>query len=246
MQSPDSAPRTAAALVAAAALLVCAAPAGAAGLRVRNAPAAHSYWVANVIYTAPAHVAPARASRVRVRIGPTTEWGTPKELLVVATSRGSRGEQWLRVDLDRRPNGTALWIEARFATLTVDRWSITVSRARRTVAVFFGGRRRRLFHALVGKPSTPTPAGLFAIAAEIRQGDPGGFVGSWVMPLTAHSDVLHRFDGGDGQVALHGRGGQSLIDPLGTARSHGCVRVANSSIDWIAERVPIGTPVRIR
>jgi lipoprotein-anchoring transpeptidase ErfK/SrfK len=55
-----------------------------------------------------------------------------------------------------------------------------------------------------------------------------------------------RFDGGDGQVALHGRGGASLLDPLGSARSHGCVRLANGAIDWIAGHVPVGAPVRIR
>ncbi|HUA12826.1 MAG TPA: L,D-transpeptidase [Solirubrobacteraceae bacterium] len=219
-------------------------PAAAQGLRVRAEPAPHSYWVANVIYRAPARVAPARTARVKLDIDPTTEWGTPTELLVVATA-GAGPQRWLRVDLDRRPNGTALWIEARFATLTVDPWSVHVSRAHRSVAVYYRGRRRRLFRAVVGKPSTPTPSGLYAIAAEIRQRDPAGFVGSWVMPLTAHSDVLHRFDGGDGQVALHGRGGVSLLDPLGTALSHGCVRLANTAIDWIAAHVPIGTPVRI-
>ncbi len=83
------------------------------------------------------------------------------------------------------------------------------------------------------------------MAAELRQPEPDQFVGSWVLPLTAHSNVLRSFDGGDGQVALHGRGGASLLDPLGSARSHGCVRLANSAIAWIAAHVPVGTPVRV-
>jgi lipoprotein-anchoring transpeptidase ErfK/SrfK len=37
----------------------------------------------------------------------------------------------------------------------------------------------------------------------------------------------------------------SLSDPLGSASSHGCVRLANRAIAWIAERVPPGTPVLI-
>jgi len=65
------------------------------------------------------------------------------------------------------------------------------------------------------------------------------------MPLTAHSDVLQRFAGGDGQIALHGRGGASLLDPLGTARSHGCIRLADSAIGWIATHVPVGTAVLV-
>jgi lipoprotein-anchoring transpeptidase ErfK/SrfK len=98
---------------------------------------------------------------------------------------------------------------------------------------------------VVGEPSTPTPTGLFAVAAEVRQADPSGFLGSWVLPLTAHSDALHHFEGGDGQVALHGRGGASLLDPLGSARSHGCVRLTNDAIAWIATHVPVGAPVRV-
>ncbi len=82
-------------------------------------------------------------------------------------------------------------------------------------------------------------------AVDSAAGRPRAFEGPWVLPLTAHSTVLKHFDGGDGQVALHGRGGASLADPLGSARSHGCVRLANQAIDWIAGHVAVGTPVRI-
>ena len=112
--------------------------------------------------------------------------------------------------------------------------------------MFRDDRLVRSLRAVVGKPSTPTPAGLFAVAAELRQPEANEFEGTWVLPLTAHSNVLRQFDGGDGQVALHGRGGASLLDPLGTARSHGCVRLANAAIGWIAAHVPTGTPVRVR
>lgn len=33
--------------------------------------------------------------------------------------------------------------------------------------------------------------------------------------LTAYSDMLDRFDGGPGQISIHGRAGTSLRDPLG-------------------------------
>lgn len=64
--------------------------------------------------------------------------------------------------------------------------------------------------------------------------------------LRANSDVLDNFGGGTGRVALHGRSGASLRDPLGSARSHGCVRMNNDVIRWLAGRVPAGTPVRVR
>jgi hypothetical protein len=50
---------------------------------------------------------------------------------------------------------------------------------------------------------------------------------------TAHSNVLQAFDGGDATVGIHGRGATSLLDPLGSASSHGCIRLANHGIDWL-------------
>jgi len=44
---------------------------------------------------------------------------------------------------------------------------------------------------------------------------PNAFLGSWILPLTARSDALQQFDGGDGTVGIHGRGRASLLDPLG-------------------------------
>ena len=57
--------------------------------------------------------------------------------------------------------------------------------------------------------------------------------------------VLQQFEGGPGRVAMHGRGGASMHDPLGSARSHGCVRMQNRDIAWIAARVPEGAPVSV-
>jgi hypothetical protein len=75
------------------------------------------------------------------------------------------------------------------------------------------------------------------------------FLGSWILALTAHSDVLQEFDGGNGRIGIHGRGGASLLDPLGSNRSHGCVRLADSAIDWLVHTIGPsqlpGTPVRI-
>jgi lipoprotein-anchoring transpeptidase ErfK/SrfK len=46
-------------------------------------------------------------------------------------------------------------------------------------------------------------------------------------------------------VAIHGRGGVSLLDPLRAARSHGCIRSDNGAVDVLAADVPDGTPVEI-
>jgi lipoprotein-anchoring transpeptidase ErfK/SrfK len=114
------------------------------------------------------------------------------------------------------------------------------------VTVFRDGERVRRFRAVVGAPGTPTPRGLAAIYERNRQPDPNAFLGPWALPLTSFSEVLESYGGGPGRVAIHGRGGASLLDPLGSARSHGCIRVNNEHVRWLARRVPVGTPVRVR
>jgi lipoprotein-anchoring transpeptidase ErfK/SrfK len=202
-------------------------------------------WVATVIAPTQARAAPGIHAHWLRRVAPLTAWQTPQSLLVLRTATGPEGARWLLVRLGYRPNGQQAWIYADDTVLRVDPWRITVSRSTRRLRVFLHDRLERQFSVVVGKPSTPTPPGLFAIAAKLLQPDPNEFLGSWVMPLTAHSEVLKSFDGGDGQVALHGRGGESLLDPLGSARSHGCVRMANSAIGWVAIHIPVGTPVLV-
>jgi lipoprotein-anchoring transpeptidase ErfK/SrfK len=60
------------------------------------------------------------------------------------------------------------------------------------------------------------------------------------------SNVLENYGGGPGRVGIHGRAGASLLDPLGSARSHGCIRIDNHHVAWLAAHIPAGTPVRIR
>jgi len=208
-------------------------------------PAPGQVWVAKVIYPTLAHSEPSGTSPGVLALSTQTQWGTPVELLVIEQAHDRAGNLWLRVRVDYRPNGLTAWIYAGNTVLSPDPWMIGVSLEKRLLRVFEDGHLRWTFGVVVGKPSTPTPTGLFAIAAELRQPDSEEFEGSWVMPLTAHSEVLQSFEGGDGQVALHGRGGASLADPLGTARSHGCVRMLNRDIGWLARHVPAGTPVRI-
>jgi lipoprotein-anchoring transpeptidase ErfK/SrfK len=107
------------------------------------------------------------------------------------------------------------------------------------------GRQIDRWWAVVGKSATPTPRGLFAIYERVRQPSPDDFDGTWSLPLTAFSDALRSFEGGPGQVAIHGRGGVSLLDPLGSARSHGCIRIDDSAIGALARDLAEGTPVQI-
>ena len=124
-------------------------------------------------------------------------------------------------------------------------WRIVVSLADRRLYAQRAGVILRSFPVVVGARATPTPTGSFAVSERIALPDPDGFYGSWMLTLTAHSTVLDTFQGGDGRVALHGRGGASFADPLGSATSHGCIRLDNTAIGWLARIAEPGTPVDV-
>jgi hypothetical protein len=184
--------------------------------------------------------------------GKTRSWVSPAQasaLLVLATRRDRNGRCWLQVRLPSRPNAAKGWVAAERVQAEATPWRIDVRLSSRTVTLMRFGERVARYRAVVGAPVTPTPRGLFALV-DAYANEPGDFLGRWILTLTAHSDILQHYDGGDGRVALHGRGGFSLHDPLGSAASHGCVRLSNAAISGIVRRIGLaaipGVPVRVR
>ncbi len=225
-------------------LLVVVAPARAART-LPGAPTRRVAWVARIVTLTPARTAPG-GGRVRTVIQTSAVGnGGPVVLLVLGARTGRNGTTWLKVLLPQRPNGVSGWINSNFVELSRTPWRIDVSLRARTVALLRQGRVLDTWRAVIGKPSTPTPPGLYAIYERVPQPSPDDFLGTWALLLTAFSPVLHNFDGGPGEVAIHGRGGASLLDPLGSARSHGCIRIDNGAIDVLAADAAEGTPVQI-
>jgi L,D-transpeptidase catalytic domain len=153
------------------------------------------------------------------------------------------------VRLPWRPNAAGAWVRARRVNLRPTRWRVRVSLAERRLVLRHGERAVLRTSVVIGAPITPTPEGLFSIVGVWRW-NPADFLGSYILPLTAHSPVLQEFGGGDGRVGIHGRGGASLLAPLGSLASHGCIRLPNEAIESIVRRVGAGglpgIPVRVR
>ena len=174
-----------------------------------------------------------------------TKWSGNGQSLMVLRSRQVRGKTWLKVRLPIRPNGSSGWIPRDRVQIRRSPAYIVIDRSSRRLKLYRRGRVAARFRVVIGAPGTPTPLGLFALQDRVRQPDRRGFIGPWAIPLTAHSEALRRYDGGPGLVALHGRSGASLRDPLGSARSHGCVRMNNGRIARLKVSL-LGTAVRIR
>ena len=214
----------------------------AAGPNTRGEQAATT---ARVVVATAARSRPGGGRRIW-RVATVTAWSGHAQTLLVVDRAVRDGREWLKVLLPIRPVGATGWIPRDTAVLDRTRYRIELRLGSRRLTVFRDGRVVRRFGVVVGAPGTPTPRGLAAIYERNRQPDPGGFLGPWSLSLTAMSDVLESFGGGPGRVAIHGREGASLSDPLGSARSHGCIRITSRAVSWLARRAPPGTPVRIR
>jgi L,D-transpeptidase catalytic domain len=190
-----------------------------------------------------AHRAPEADSPLLSRVAATRPiTGERTALPVTGHASGAGRGRWLRVMLPGRPDGSTGWIVQEGTRKLVTGWRILVDLAARRVGVYREGRPVRTFRAVVGKPSTPTPTGQFFVEETVQM--PAGQAGGpFALALSARSNVLREFDGGPGQIGIHGR--DNLGGTLGAAESHGCVRLATSSIDWLAARIGPGTPVKI-
>jgi lipoprotein-anchoring transpeptidase ErfK/SrfK len=185
-----------------------------------------------------------RGHPARVTAVPATRpiTGARTVLPVLARATAPDGDRWLRVMLPGRPNGSKGWIGQRGTVATSTGWRLALRTASRRLLVYRFGHLVRTFGAIVGKPSTPTPHGKFFVEESVRM--PSGSAGApFALALSARSDVFQEFEGGPGQIAIHGIA--NLGGSMGTAISHGCIRLTNPGVSWLAVRVPAGAVVRI-
>jgi lipoprotein-anchoring transpeptidase ErfK/SrfK len=168
-----------------------------------------------------------------------TPLGSLRSLLVTA----KRSDGWLQVQMPVRPNGTRDWIKASSVILNTTPMRIVVSRRYKTLTLLKAGVRVARYPVAVGKPSTPTPTGLFYIIDKISTGQPGGAFGPYALGLSGYSNVLFSFDGGDGVVGIHGT---NVSSSVGHAVTHGCIRLYNRDVTRLFPKVWLGTPVLVK
>lgn len=159
-------------------------------------------------------------------------------LPVVGSARGG----WVRVLLPGRPNAHKGWIRTIKTRPASTPWHLRVDLSARRVTVYRDGAVERHFRAVVGAPATPTPRGRFFVEEALRLSSTASG-GPYALATSARSNVLQEFEGGPGQIALHGM--NHLTGEAGTAVSHGCLRLSTAAITWLAERIGRGVPVTV-
>lgn len=173
-----------------------------------------------------------------IHLGNPTANGSPRVVLVVA----EQGE-WLQVLLPIRPNSSLGWVRKADVSQSVHGYHVVVEQGAHRIRVYDNGKLITDEPVAVGKGSTPTPTGQFFIADLMRPSNPNGAYGPYAFGLSAYSDVYQRFGNGDGVVGIHGTNEPSSI---GRDATHGCIRVHNDTITYLAGILPLGTPVAIR
>jgi lipoprotein-anchoring transpeptidase ErfK/SrfK len=169
----------------------------------------------------------------------TTAFGTRTVLLVVGEGEH---DGWFEVLLPVRPNGSTGWVPADDVELRELTIEVQVDLESRTLTVVDEGLTLLETTVAIGDTDHPTPTGRFYVTDKLETGDPDGPYGPYAIGLSARSDVLTEFAGGDGQVGIHGTNNPASI---GQAASHGCLRVDNTIADYLAHLLPLGTPVTI-
>lgn len=128
---------------------------------------------------------------------------------------------------------------------------ITVDKAHFKLRLFKGLKFKKAYGVAVGQPAYPTPVGLFHITN--KQVDPtwsvpnspwaGELQGTTVDGGSAANPLKARWMGIVNGVGIHGTGEDYSI---GSAASHGCIRMHVPDVKDLFSRVPVGTPVLIK
>jgi lipoprotein-anchoring transpeptidase ErfK/SrfK len=192
------------------------------------------------------HVAVAYAQpggeRLLGRFGRIDQNGYPTVVGVVGVrTDGDCKPMWYRVQLPVAPNGSTGWVAASAVRTYRVVSRIVVKLSTRRLVVYRSGRPVFRARVAIGTPQTPTPVGRYFVNERFLLSDPNGPFGVAALGISAHSDVLKDWIQG-GPIALHGTGDPASI---GSAASHGCIRLANNDMRRLFALAPAGTPVSI-
>jgi hypothetical protein len=176
--------------------------------------------------------------RVVTRVGTSTEFGSTR-VMSVAAQHGP----WLGVVSTEMPNGKLAWVH-RKAGLRMRRgaYSLRADLSERRLELRRRGRLIRSLSVAIGRPGSETPTGRFAVTDKLRGGNYGPYYGCCILALNAHQPKLPAGWQGGNRIAIHGTNSPGTI---GSPASAGCLRAADSDLEVLMRRVPLGTPVFI-
>lgn len=162
---------------------------------------------------------------------------------MVVTLIGHPENGWAEVMLPIRPNGSTGWIRTDEVKLFAVSGQIVIDISDRTLRYVQNGVEMLTTTVAVGAEWSPTPVGHFYVTDSVTLTKDGTPWGPHALGLSARSEHITEFNGGDGIIGIHGT---SQPESIGKAASWGCVRLHNDVVTRLHDLVPVGTPVEIR
>jgi lipoprotein-anchoring transpeptidase ErfK/SrfK len=196
---------------------------------------------APVLHATEAHLSPQASSPVVVAVAKRTPEGTNN--LVVADGEITRdGTVWVHARVAVLPDGRTGWVPRS----ALGGWSfvntkLVIDRARQRLTLYRAGQAIFRAPVGVGKPSTPTPAGVFYIRDRLTAYASPEY-GPLAFGTSARSEYETDWPAG-GFIGIHGTNEPNLIPGQ---ISHGCIRLKNAAILALGRLLPVGTPVIIQ
>jgi L,D-transpeptidase catalytic domain len=178
--------------------------------------------------------------RATLRLGSTTEFGSPRVLAV-----GARRGDWLGVVTTERPNGRLAWLRRTSPGLELrrTRWSLHADLSDRTLTLRKDGRRVHRMTVAVGRPGSETPTGRFAVTDKLSGSRYGPYYGCCILALSGNQPKTPPGWTGGNRLAIHGTDAPSTI---GSAASAGCLRASDADLRRLMARVRLGTTLFVR
>jgi lipoprotein-anchoring transpeptidase ErfK/SrfK len=175
----------------------------------------------------------------KLTLDATTILGTVTVLGVV----GPPVDGWVEVMLPVRPNGSTGWIEADQVSLYVADSRIVVDLKTRELVYLIDGVQVLETEVGIGSRYNQTPPGEYFVTDSVTLADPNSPWGPHALGISARSETITSYNGGDGIIGIHGTNNPGSV---GGDISLGCVRLPNDMITALHSMVPLGTRVEIR
>lgn len=147
-----------------------------------------------------------------------------------------------------------VWLDAKLVGAKVTRKNvgkgILVVKKTRWVYLYENGKIKKKYRCAIGTPSYPTPNGSFQIVAKRNRPTwinpaPKGWGSNMparIKPGSSNPLGLRALNLNASGIRIHGT---NKLSSIGTAASHGCIRLTNKNVVDLYKRVKVGTPVFI-
>jgi hypothetical protein len=185
---------------------------------------------------------PDPSAPARVELGDHNENGVPQVFLVKGEQQAADGTTWYRVALPIRPNGTTGWVAASDVDVTGIDYRLIIHLSAFHMDLLEKNQLRQTIPIGIGTDQTPTPGGEYYIKELLKPPNPNTVYGDYVFGLSGFSNVLTSWPQG-GVLGIHGT--NDPAHSIGRKISHGCIRTSNGDIDFLANILPLGTPIEV-